>query len=842
MLKSISVPDAVTHIGSYCFAEDTVMTSAKLSASLDTLSEGLFNSCKVVNGIIIPEKVTNINKYVFRECKSLSSIRIPAATINILDGAFNGCTALADIDLADDKGYLNLGVNDNHTSSGYHYEDDDKGLFQDCPVKTLHLGRWCIYDTSSDRLSPFAHITVLDSLTIGDKVGIIGKYSFTGCTSLPKVYLPESVTSVGNDAFRDCSSLYNLHLDGQLVSVGERSFMNCVKLDNVEISASLDAISEATFSGCTSLKNINLGAELNTIGPSAFEGCTSLVSVDIPESVYGFGVESFKGCSSLDHMILPSGIKSIGKKSFENDSLLQWVSLSNKATSIGDQTFSGCTGLKYIKSYNEVPPEGLAGFDSTVEASATVFVPETAIEDYQISPTWENFKNFKPITDDVLATAMTLNENDIHLKAGESKILSATVTPENAVNKNVNWKSDDESVAKVDPSGIVTGMKVGKATITCIASDGGGAKAVCNVTVDSTLISSITLNTTSASIRKSHELQLSGVAAPETATDSTLNWTSSDTNIAIVNKYGLVRALSPGDVIITATANDNGGAKAVCNVTVLPVLKGDSNDDDEVTVVDAVNTVNYILKKATASFMFEAADVNSDNSITVSDVTGTTDIVLHQTPGSKDKTAAAKRIMTATDADHLVLTRVNSGKFNVSLDNAEMYTALQADFVIPQSAGKVTITLADALSSTHKLTCAKLNGNAVRVIVYSLDNSGLVSGSALFSIAVDKTVDAAKIQAENIIVSDTEAHGYKLGYTNGPTTGIDAIYDNMPMVLETSNGLEFNCPAGTNISVWTTSGKTIKSFTTNGSHASVNVPSGVYVVRVGEKTFKVTVK
>lgn len=65
MLKSISVPDAVTHIGSYCFAEDTVMTSAKLSASLDTLSEGLLIPAKLSMGLSYPKRLlTLINMYL----------------------------------------------------------------------------------------------------------------------------------------------------------------------------------------------------------------------------------------------------------------------------------------------------------------------------------------------------------------------------------------------------------------------------------------------------------------------------------------------------------------------------------------------------------------------------------------------------------------------------------------------------------------------------------------------------------------------------------------------------------------------------------------------------------
>lgn len=385
LLPSIVVPNNVTSIGKYCFANDTVLASAKLSENITEMSEGLFDHCVRLDNLVIPEKVTTLYDKVFYACRSLSAITIPTATTKITNDVFNGCVSLTNVKLNDGTKNLELGMNDLGWSM--------RGIFRDCPVQQLYLGRLVTYDTSTDQFSPFAHITAMKQLTVGPNVGIIGKYAFTGCSGLPKVYLPDNITSVGLSAFRDCAALDTLRLSDRLVSVGEQSFMNCTTLKDVTLPASLDALSDQTFAGCTSLVNVNLGKTLNTIGPSAFSGCTSLRTIDIPESVYGFGVGSFSNCTTLDHITLPKGIKSIGSKSFQNDTALQWVSLSEKATSIGDQAFDGCTGLKYIKSYNSMPPEGLAGFPETVQNNATVFAPEEAIEDYQLSPTWENFKN-----------------------------------------------------------------------------------------------------------------------------------------------------------------------------------------------------------------------------------------------------------------------------------------------------------------------------------------------------------------------------------------------------------------------------------------------------------------
>lgn len=61
--------------------------------------------------------------------------------------------------------------------------------------------------------------------------------------------------------------------------------------------------------------------------------------------------------------------------------------------------------------------------------------------------------------------------------------LTVTVTPENASDKSVIWKSSDAEVATVSSDGVVTAVNVGTATITVAAKDGSGKKATCTITV-----------------------------------------------------------------------------------------------------------------------------------------------------------------------------------------------------------------------------------------------------------------------------------------------------------------------------------------------------------------------
>ena len=82
-----------------------------------------------------------------------------------------------------------------------------------------------------------------------------------------------------------------------------------------------------------------------------------------------------------------------------------------------------------------------------------------------------------------LVTSITLSETSLCLQPNNAKLLSATVLPEDADNKEVVWKSSNEAVATLPAPGLVLAVANGTCTITCSATDGSGMKAECQVTV-----------------------------------------------------------------------------------------------------------------------------------------------------------------------------------------------------------------------------------------------------------------------------------------------------------------------------------------------------------------------
>src|SRR5699024_2632472 len=83
----------------------------------------------------------------------------------------------------------------------------------------------------------------------------------------------------------------------------------------------------------------------------------------------------------------------------------------------------------------------------------------------------------------IKVTSVTVAPKTNNLEVDGTRQLNATIEPSNATNKKVTYESDNDEVATVNSSGLVTAIGEGKATITVKTVDGNHTDtATVNVT------------------------------------------------------------------------------------------------------------------------------------------------------------------------------------------------------------------------------------------------------------------------------------------------------------------------------------------------------------------------
>ena len=193
----------------------------------------------------------------------------------------------------------------------------------------------------------------------------------------------------------------------------------------------------------------------------------------------------------------------------------------------------------------------------------------------------------------VPVSGITIDKESLKMKVGETYHLTAKVSPEDATDKSVVWKSEDESIATVDQEGLVTAVKGGSKTM--ITATSGEFSASCAVTIEEDVIpvKGITLDKEIIEMAVGSSCRLNATITPSDATDKTIIWDSSDETIAIVSSSGVIAALKEGDVTITAYSLDR-KKSASCGVFIKDVKIALAKTTGIIGVNDNLNVAPYL--------------------------------------------------------------------------------------------------------------------------------------------------------------------------------------------------------------------------------------------------------
>jgi len=168
-------------------------------------------------------------------------------------------------------------------------------------------------------------------------------------------------------------------------------------------------------------------------------------------------------------------------KKESNDVALSSISISGYTTTFGvgdDFSFGGTVTATYDDGSTKDVTSKAVFSDYSMEVAGEQVVTVSYTEG-EITKTATYFITVS----DVAVKNIAIDPSEANVAVGKTLELTVAFEPENATNKNVIWRSSNESVAVVDRNGVVTAVALGEAVITAASAEDTDITATCTVTV-----------------------------------------------------------------------------------------------------------------------------------------------------------------------------------------------------------------------------------------------------------------------------------------------------------------------------------------------------------------------
>ncbi len=366
---------------------------------------------KHFNSTITTREITDVNRtfYVNKVWYRLTDNSL-ANEVEVTNGniSYEGDVTVPEKVLIQGDSYDVVGVGERA------FYDQDKMNSVSLPASITYIGNNAFYDSDN-----------LLAIDVPEKVKTIGNSAFHSCDRLATVTLHEGLENIGNSAFNYLPGLKTIVMPSTLTTIGNAAFANCTSLTSATMPASMTAIPDEIFYQDRQLADITLPTAFVTVGNrafaqtaittmqlpttvkefgvGAFSNCSQLTNMVIPESVTELSTSLFEGCSVLTSVSLPSTLEKIANRSFYNCPSLESVVLPATIKTIGAGAFNSCSKLMSVYSLATTPgtiegnPDSWYGYDKDafydIKLTATLYVPETAVDAYKEKARWQEFTN-----------------------------------------------------------------------------------------------------------------------------------------------------------------------------------------------------------------------------------------------------------------------------------------------------------------------------------------------------------------------------------------------------------------------------------------------------------------
>ena len=470
-LRKITIPDTVVRIESAAFEECENLESIDIPDSVTEIGDYAFINCNSLISADIPDKSAgNLGQYLFSGCGSLSSVKLPKTQDKITTNMFYGCSDLTEISLPET------------------IERIEGSAFENAGLMTVELPEAVTYVGGS----AYKGNESLEKVTVLDSPAELGERVFQGCVLLNDVSLGKQLKSLGRYAFYGCDALVSVEVPDSATSIGDYCFAESDKLSEVKLGTGITAIPSYAFNLCPTLKSIVLPYRVAKINANAFTNCIQLTEITIPRETTEIADNVFSYPSKMTIY----GVTGTYAETYAKAKGIKFEAINHPAETVSlDQTelrMLNGTSQKLVLSVEPTNFTDAVSWKSmddsivSVDAGGSGEIRAKAVGRTTIKVSVGRKSATCEVTVVQPVTSVSLNRSSLSLQALETFQLTASVYPNNAENKEIEWSSSDDDIASVDENGFVTAHKKGKATITVKALDGSEKSAAYEVTVTNT--------------------------------------------------------------------------------------------------------------------------------------------------------------------------------------------------------------------------------------------------------------------------------------------------------------------------------------------------------------------
>lgn len=265
-VTSYTIPNSVTIIGTYAFADCLNLKSVTIPNSVETIGEYSFAWCDGLEGITMPDSVKTIEDSAFCGCNNLKNVSLGNGVETIGEDAFYGCDSLTCVTIS--NSVTSIG----NSAFGYCIKLTDIAV--DANNQYYSSTNGVLFSKDKTVLIAFPCGKKITSYTVPDGVTTIGERAFYDCESLKNITLPDSLTTIGEHAFDDCYSLKSIIFPDGLTTIGHYAFSDC-PLSRVSLPESVKFIGRYAF-GWTDITKVYIPAGVEVLDYCAFDGCYNL--------------------------------------------------------------------------------------------------------------------------------------------------------------------------------------------------------------------------------------------------------------------------------------------------------------------------------------------------------------------------------------------------------------------------------------------------------------------------------------------------------------------------------------------------------------------------------------